>query len=67
MRMRKLLLLLCVELSGCDRKVAEYNDGSKVPFSSVTKFTYGGHDYIKFSSGHQAGVVHDPDCGCGGA
>jgi len=63
----KLLLLLCVVLSGCDRKVAEYNDGSKVPFSSVTKYTYSGHDYIKFDRARQAGVVHDPDCGCGGA
>ncbi len=64
--MKKLLLLLCVVLCGCERHVAEYNDGPDVPFHSVTKFTYDGHCYIKFSGSQRAGVVHDPDCGCGG-
>ena len=63
--MRKLLLLLCVVLSGCE--MPKRNNDKSIPFSYITEFKYKDHSYVKFSGGHEAGVVHDPDCGCGGA
>lgn len=35
-----------------------------VPFTNIVEFGYRGHDYIKFSTGHNAGVVHNPECHC---
>lgn len=29
---------------------------------NVGEFTYKGHDYIRFSYGSGAGIVHDPEC-----
>lgn len=68
--MKKLLFLLLVILSSCDRPVSKATSRSLekefVPFRDVVHFEYRNHQYIKFDecsgSCNIGGVVHDPDC-----
>lgn len=77
--MRRYLLLLlfafslvvgcapCGE-SGTVREVPEKEPVQvRVPFGlrPVVRFTYNGHDYLKFGEGSSMRIVHDPDCPCG--
>lgn len=37
---------------------------SNISTLRVKTFNYNNHKYIKFTSGKEAGYVHDPDCPC---
>lgn len=65
MRNFLILLLSAILLSSCEAKTVDAGEYTNIAYNKVVKFTYDGHQYIRFMmNGYSYPVVHDPDCPC---
>jgi hypothetical protein len=62
MKIRIILILAPLLFAGCAVQDPETNND--IPWSGVVKFSYDGHQYIKFNAPYEGSVTHDPDCHC---
>lgn len=61
MRIALLLLSMAALLSGCEANVSDCRSDEPPHWMDIQKFSFEGHDYIRFGNSH-GGVVPDPKC-----